>query len=93
MKFVMCSCQNKVSRIHEIIFYLRLKRLDVSHNGISNIGESAFKGVGQLDYLNISFNSLREFKSNTFKGLTRLFELDASHNELVIIDLCIRWIN
>ena len=61
--------------------------MDVSHNGISNIGESAFKGVGQLDYLNISFNSLREFKSNTFKGLTRLFELDASHNELVIIDL------
>jgi Leucine-rich repeat (LRR) protein len=61
--------QAKVSRIYEIlVFYFRLKRLDVSHNGISNIGESAFKGVGQLDYLNISFNSLREFKSNTFKG-------------------------
>ena len=47
--------------------------MDVSHNGISNIGESAFKGVGQLDYLNISFNSLREFKSNTFKGTVYIY--------------------
>ena len=47
--------------------------MDVSHNGISSVSESAFHGVGQLDYLNVSHNNLRELKPKTFKGILFYF--------------------
>ena len=58
----------------------RLQRLDVSHNGISSVSESAFHGVGRLDYLNISHNNLRELKPKTFKGISKLIEFPKIQN-------------
>jgi len=75
---------NKLSKLNNKLLTSlgSLRRLDVSHNGITEMEEDVLQSVQHLDYLNISFNNLREFHSKTFSGLVKLFELDAGNNEL-----------
>ena len=78
---------NKLSKLNNKLLTSlgSLRRLDVSHNGITEMEEDVLESVRHLDYLNISFNNLREFKPRTFAGLVKLFELDACNNELVAL--------
>ena len=78
---------NKLSKLNNKLLTSlgSLRRLDVSHNGITEMEEDVLQSVQHLDYLNISYNNLREFKPRTFSGLVKLFELDASNNELLAL--------
>jgi hypothetical protein len=54
-------------------FYaITFRRLDVSHNGITEMEEDVLQSVRHLDYLNISFNNLKEFQPRTFAGLVKV---------------------
>ncbi len=61
-------CTARVKCFYAITF----RRLDVSHNGITEMEEDVLQSVRHLDYLNISFNNLKEFQPRTFAGLVKV---------------------
>ncbi|KAK0396386.1 hypothetical protein QR680_001700 [Steinernema hermaphroditum] len=62
---------------------LYIKRLDLSNNQISAIGENAFDGLGGvLSELYLNKNALSELPSNALRNLNGLARLDLSNNSI-----------
>uniref|UniRef100_F1KWR4 Leucine-rich repeat neuronal protein 1 n=1 Tax=Ascaris suum TaxID=6253 RepID=F1KWR4_ASCSU len=73
---------NRLSSLPDDSFasMIYLESLLLLNNGISNISENAFRGLGNLRQLHLGWNSLTDFPS--FQFTPKLVELSLEHNYL-----------
>lgn len=60
----------------------QLETLDVSGNGLTNIGRGAFIGTPHLAQLRLAYNRITRLDSDAFEGTKALRDLDLSNNYL-----------
>ena len=65
----------------------RVKRLNLSHNSLQELPDSALKNLSQLRLIDLSHNQLSKLHSKVFTGQFGLRYLDLSHNKLEALDL------
>ena len=72
------SC-NKISTIHDIVCNTSLRKLDISHNCISNCDTSLISNYSELEEINLSGNKIQFFEWNIHKT-SNLRSVDFSEN-------------
>jgi len=74
---------NNIQYVSEtLMFYQRLRDLDLSSNSIVEIHEDSFYNNGKLSTLDLSFNKLGSLKEDDLSGLRNLSTLNLTHNEI-----------
>lgn len=73
---------NFISRLDVELAHSSLRSLDLSHNKIETIVQSAFGGLKSLKSLNLASNNIKHFEDDGFYGLDQLKSLNLSNNGL-----------
>ncbi|XP_035690098.1 toll-like receptor 13 [Branchiostoma floridae] len=64
---------------------VQLEHLDLSHNKISTVVQSAFRGLSRLRFLDLSYNQIQKITEKTFEGLGNLTHLNLAANRIAVI--------
>lgn len=77
---------NLISSISDAFeFYEWLEELDLTHNGVTSLGEDNFNQQIGLRELRLGHNNISSILPRSFKGLKSLQILDLTHNKIVEI--------
>ncbi|KAG5282879.1 hypothetical protein AALO_G00035730 [Alosa alosa] len=74
-------------RRHQLSCLSHLTVLDLVANGISDVEDYSFEGLGQLRRLQVSFNNISVIREWTFSGLTALQTLPAAPGPAAVLPL------
>ena len=77
------GCDNILNINKVLIFYPpNMKVLELISNNITQVSETAFRGLYKLKGIFLSKNKIKMLRNNLFKDLLHLLHLDLSHNRL-----------
>lgn len=62
--------------------YLKLTKINLSHNHLVNIPEAIFDEFRDLQILDLSFNHIERLTAVTFEGVRKMYKLDLSNNKI-----------
>lgn len=68
-----------------LYLYIKLTKLDLSHNYLVKITHAIFDGFAELQILNLSDNFLDTLNQLSFEGIKKLVNLNLSNNRLINI--------
>ncbi len=75
-------------QLEQLSVFLFLKKLNISYNGLTNLGPQTFSSLRNLEKMDLSHNVLETLRPDIFTGLHLLGQLNLNHNRIQLISDC-----